>query len=236
MSLSDLFKKTSTGSYDAKVEQRGQELLAMVQRDLDILKARANGQGGWFGKKTAGQFNEESGHLVYPLFSGDTEHVDNFTVRKNQSEAISASVRAAINTGDAIKDLHDFCAREDIDLRIEHLMRDDFIANVGGTSYRTVSATIEIRTHEKYRASSQRLARPKPATPPPAAPLSAKERLAAEIAKLTPAQTEELLAALTSKKQTSEIKPPPADEGGLRTVRAPRIVIQKRTTPAVKKP
>jgi hypothetical protein len=46
MSLSDLFKKKSTGSYDAKIEQRGQELLGTLQRDLDILKNRANGQGG----------------------------------------------------------------------------------------------------------------------------------------------------------------------------------------------
>lgn len=239
MSLSDLFKKKSTGSYDAKIDQRGQELLGAVQRDLDILKNRANGQGGWFGKKTTGQYNEESGHLVYPLFSGDTEHSASFDVRNNQVQAITAAVRKAIGTSQALKDVHDFCARDDIDLRIEHLLRDDFVPNITGNSYRTVTATVEVRTHEKYRASSQRLARPpapKPVTPPPTAPLSAKERLAAHIETLSAAETEELLAALTGKKQPVEIQPAPADTNGLRTVRAPRIVIQKRTTPAVKKP
>lgn len=238
MSLSDLFKKKSTGSYDAKVEQRGQELLDALQRDLDILQNRVNGHAGWFGKKTSGQYNEESGHLVYPLFSGDTEHIDNFTARKNQSEAITATVHNAIKTSEALKDLHDFCARNDIDLRIEHLLREDFVPNISGAPYCTVTAIVEIRTHEKYRASSQRLARPpapKPAAPP-VAPLTAKERLAAELEKLTPAQTQELLAALTAKKQPVKIQPAPTDNGGLRTVRAPRIVIQKRTIPATKKP
>lgn len=239
MSLSNLFKQKSAGSYSAKIEERSKELLTAIQRDLDILKARATGGGGWFGKSTTGQFNEESGYLVYSTFKGITEKTENYSVRTNQSREITTAVREAMNASDELKDIHDFCARDDIDIRIEHVFRDDFIPNGMGASYREVEASLEIRTQDSYRSSTRRLARPAPPKPPvqqPPAPMSAKERLTAHLETLSAAQTEELLAALTTQKKSVEVQPAPEEASGLRTVRAPRIVIQKRSIPEVKKP
>lgn len=241
MSLRDFFSKNATESYDAQVDARGAAILAALKSDLEIIKHNMGAQGvkSIFARKTAGRYDAASGHLTYDLYDAQSEHTSDYNTRNKSAAAIVKAIESALGKSNFIKDLHDYCADSAIDMCIKESISNHFEPNGFGTEYQQINATIVIDTQSPYRSTSPRRARPQPApTPVVPAPIAAKtltatEKLRAHIEQLSEAEAAELLNALTTRVTPAEPVEKPALD---RTIRAPRIPIQKRTAaPARKK-